>query len=405
MKQKKSIKYIFFIVCVYILTFQNLLQRLIVPVKYFDELLALFSLFWLCVYVVKKKLKVTKYGLYMFITLCILIITGLYSSFKYNYQPIWVVFSDVLLLIKFFLVYTFIQAVYDNLFLKEYKKNIAFHAKIIIYIFLILTILNIIFKLWPVNIFRFGLMANQLFYSHPTVLASTCVFLISIVILTESDEKTQYINILILLLILATTLRFKAIGVGVIIILMLLYFRFTDKKISLWVFGILALCAIFIAWNQINIYYFKLDGSARKMLTLKSIEIARDYFPGGTGFGTFGSYFSSVVYSPIYGMYGLSNIYGLQQGNTSFVNDTFWPMILGQFGVLGLLAYIILLIMIYLKIQKSYANGSKDIYIAQMVAFIYLLISSTSESAFVNPLAISFAMIIGINNLNKKETE
>ena len=63
-----------------------------------------------------------------------------------------------------------------------------------------------------------------------------------------------------------------------------------------------------ISWDQISFYYLSHDDVARNILTSKSMEIAKDYFPLGTGFGTYGSYISGVYYSSLYYKYDLYKI-------------------------------------------------------------------------------------------------
>ena len=79
---------------------------------------------------------------------------------------------------------------------------------------------------------------------------------------------------------------------------------------------------------------------ARVALYQGSVEVARDYFPLGGGFGRYGSWMSRVEYSPLYVEYGLSDVHGLRPSYPQFVTDTFWPQILGELGIFGLLAYV-----------------------------------------------------------------
>ena len=67
------------------------------------------------------------------------------------------------------------------------------------------------------------------------------------------------------------------------------------------------------------------------------------------------NYISGKNYSPVYALYGINNVYELSQNRTSFISDTFWPMIIGQFGYLGTLCYLICIILIYRDIQKNIA--------------------------------------------------
>lgn len=78
---------------------------------------------------------------------------------------------------------------------------------------------------------------------------------------------------------------------------------------------------------------------ARVALYVGSLEIARDHFPLGVGMGRYGSWMSRVEYSPVYHEYGLSRVPGLRESNSGFATDTFWPMALGEFGVLGVIGY------------------------------------------------------------------
>ena len=405
MKKGKS-KFIFFIITICLLVFQNLLQSIIKPMQYFDEALSLLSIPVLLLYYLKNKGNGTikKYNMYMLILMAVLLGAGLFSTINYNYQPINFALSDALLVSKFFLAYLLSQLLFQDGFIKQYENKIYKITKVIIVVLFLLTISNYIFKIWPSQDFRFGLMTNQLFYSHPTYLAAICIFLLALLTLS-SNKKLNIFYIALIYVMLLSTLRFKAIGASIIILCLLLYLKHADKKVSVSKLGLLAVIAIVLAWDQISYYYIDLDGSARKVLNITSIKIAKDYFPIGAGFATFGSYFSSVNYSPLYMKYGINKVYGLEAGKANFMTDTFWPMIIGQFGVIGTVCYFMLLLLIFIKIQMEYSKDNKELYISKLICFCYLLISSTSESAFVNPISIPLAIVIGINIITKRKGE
>jgi hypothetical protein len=79
----------------------------------------------------------------------------------------------------------------------------------------------------------------------------------------------------------------------------------------------------------------------RQRLQTASIEIARDNFPLGVGFGQFGSAPSIErgSYSPVYSEYGLASHYGFRPDDPKYALDTSWPGLLGEVGVLGSLAF------------------------------------------------------------------
>ena len=156
-----------------------------------------------------------------------------------------------------------------------------------------------------------------------------------------------------------------------------------------------AILLFFLGYNKIQYYLLDNSDFARAMLYGTSFVIAREHFPLGSGFGTFGSFISGKIYSPLYYKYGLSNIYGLTENNNSYISDTFWPMILAQFGFLGLILFVAIIGIIFHKIW-SIRKLNKYYFLSSMCLMLYLLIASTSESSFVNYYAVYFFIMLGI---------
>jgi len=403
MKLKINIKYSITLVCMYILIFQNVLQNFIPIIQYFDEILALsvIPLFIIRTTNKKTKLKFCNRDFIIIFLIITLLFDGFLASSIYKIQPINISLSDALLVAKFFFTYFLAKICLDFEFIEKNKNKFKKHINFLLIIFLFLTIFNYIFKIWPGE-YRFGIMSNRLFYSHSTYLAAICIFILSVYILLSDNLKKKRFYTLILMILLLSTMRFKAIGALCAIIGVIFLVNHSNKKISISKFGVLALVALFLVWNQIEYYYIELNDSARSQLTQKSIQIAKDYFPIGAGFGTYGSYMSAVSYSPLYSRYGLNKIYGLQSTNSKFISDTFWPMIIGQFGFIGLICYALIIVCIFKNIQEDFDSNRKQLYLSKICCLLYLLISSTSESSFVHPVAIPLALIIGIFSNKKK---
>ena len=76
----------------------------------------------------------------------------------------------------------------------------------------------------------------------------------------------------------------------------------------------------------------------RVALYAGSVAIARDEFPLGVGMGRYGSQMSREEYSPVYQRYQLHRVFGLREHRPIAVTDTFWPMVLGETGVIGFVA-------------------------------------------------------------------
>ncbi len=386
--------YTIFVITMYILLFQNILQKNITIIKYFDEFLAIIAFFILLIEIVyKKKFLVKKYNIYIFVSIIGVIGCGLYSSLVYQYQPIKFAIMDIILVTKFFLVYCFANIINNDYEISKHQYKLVKHLKGITLFLFALTILNYILKIFPSS-YRYGIMVNTLFFSYPTYLVACCVFLISG--LLKWSSKIEYKYIFLLLFISATTLRMKAFVFIVTFIFIFFYITKYNSKITFFKVGIIIFICCVIAFDQIEYYFLNTTDIARTALVQTAFEIAKDYFPFGSGFATYASYFSTVSYSPIYHKYSIDKVYGLIEGNAGFATDAFWPMILGQFGYFGLFFYAISLLFILIKIQKNFSTENKNKYIAEIVIFAYLMISSTSESAFVNPLSIPLALLLGL---------
>ena len=401
MKKNLNLKYVVFILLLYLFIFQNMLQKFFIGFKYFDEILAVSAIPIIIINICKSNgvIKLKNTNIKIFMCLFIICIVGIIGNIKYKYQLIQLALGDVILILKFFMIYYLAKKCFSFAFINDYRKKIQFHVKLNIIILFILTLLNYAYSIWPAT-YRYGIMSNSLFYEHPSCLAAICIFLLGTLFLVTPNIKKNVLDGIILLLILITTLRLKAIAAVFVIAIMIIYIMITKKRLDIAKFAVIGIFAIIIAFDQVSYYYLESDDSARKQLSFKSVEIAKDYFPIGTGFGTYGSYMSAVNYSKVYYLYNLSNIHGLQEENPVFISDTFWPMIIGQFGIIGFVSYILCLYILYKDIQNGFDKKNLYLYVSKMICFGYLLIASTSESAFVNPVAIPLAFIIGISTCN-----
>lgn len=392
--KKDNLLCYFFIIVMYIFVFQDFVQQYIGIARYFDELLAIMIIPLIIVKVLmKKQWKIKKIDLIILSCLLGILIIGIYANFRYQYQPVNIVLSDILVFYKFFLVYYLFQILNKEKVLQKYSDKIVKHIDFIAIGLFLFTIINYIFELFPIG-YRYGIMVNQLFYSTPTTLAAVSAFLLCTRI--YFSKKINAISTYLLCIIIFTTLRIKAIGFIVVFAIISIYVCKTQKRITPLKIVFLGLICLLIAYQQIEFYFKEVDNSARSSLLRTSFEIANDYAPIGAGFATFASHFSGESYSPLYTMYGIQNVHGLTKAKHNFISDSFWPMILGQFGYLGTILYLVVILLIFRKIQLQYSKENKYEYIAKLTILAYLIISSTSESAFVNSFAIGFAIILAL---------
>lgn len=397
-----NFKYYILVFSIYIFIFQNVLQEYITIFNYIDEFYAILFI-PIVILRLRKNLKVKKEDFKIFIFLLIIVMIGIYSNLIYRYQTTRYVALDILAVLKFFMVFYGSYIFFNDKYFINKLEKIGFHIKLIIFSLLVLTILDYKFHFFSATV-KYGLRAETLFYNHPTALAAVCVILLSILFLVN-EKNIKYI--IMISIIMFSTLRIKAIIFVAILYLLYIYIIERKKKINKVKVIILVIIALLVGYNQFKYFFIEIDDSARASLLRSSFEIANDYFPVGTGFGTYASHVSSENYSQIYYDYNLNDVYGLTKENPKYVSDSFWPMILGQFGYIGTIIYAYIILILILKCQRNYCKEGRNYYFSYMILIIYLIISSTSESAFVNALAIPFAYIMGItlNCLEKKKGE
>lgn len=388
------------IVVILLFLFSTVVEDYIHIFSYYDEVIAivgLVALFFSRRYD-KDEQKILLAGM-------MLVVFSLLSNLIFKYQKIGVAILDAFLNVKFWLALFFGMGSSKYFRIERHRKLVSTLVKKIVILFVILFALDNLFGIFT-PIMREGLRSTHLFYWQPTYLVAYCVWMIMILISLDNRKRTlKYL--FLLLLLMCTTYRSKAIA-AVALFVAIYYLAFIRKKrVTTKTFLIFLPAVILIGWEQIYWYFFspiRLD-SARNVLTIVAFKIAREKFPFGSGFGTFASRLSGIYYSPLYDLYGISSVNGLNRADYGYISDSFWPMIIGQCGFIGLTLFIIMLSILYKKIC-SLRSYNKDYYIACLTGFSYLLIASMAESSFVHPIMMPiawwFGLLIGEMNYKKR---
>ena len=383
----------------YFMIFQNVLENYFNVFGILDEAMSAVIVIIAIINILssRKKYVICKNNKKILVSVLALIIIGVIGNLKTDYQTIIPALKDAVCVFKGIITYVFIPLCLSNLKLDEYLTIINNHLKIITGLVFLTVVGNLLFDIFPYYEIRFGIKSQQIFFTHPTYLASFSVIIIILlsVNLREHEENKKYI--ILMLLVLASTLRFKSIAF--IPIYMYLYYIVFKKqrKLQLLDVGILCVLGGVFAISQVMEYFNNPDW-ARNVLTMNSLNIAKDNFPIGTGFGTYASWASGESYSNIYYDYNISTTWGISPDFYEFIADTFWPMIIGQFGVLGLGIYIYILLRIYKNIIN---NDNLDYYFGQILALLYLIILSIAEASFSGPIVVVYMALIAVLG-NKK---
>ncbi len=383
----------------YFMIFQNVLENYFNIFGILDEAMSAAIVIIAIINILssRRKYVICKNNKKILVSVLALIIIGIIGNLKTDYQTMIPALKDAVCVLKGIITYVFIPLCLSNLNLDEYLTTMNNHLKFITGLVFLTVIVNLLFDIFPYYEIRFGIKSQQIFFTHPTYLASFSVIIIILlsVNLREHEENKKYI--ILMLLVLASTLRFKSIAF--IPIYMYLYYIVFKKqrKLQLLDVGILCVLGGVFAISQVMEYFNNPDW-ARNVLTMNSLNIAKDNFPIGTGFGTYASWASGESYSNIYYDYNISTTWGISPDFYEFIADTFWPMIIGQFGVLGLGIYIYILLRIYKNIIN---NDNLDYYFGQILALLYLIILSIAEASFSGPIVVVYMALIAVLG-NKK---
>jgi hypothetical protein len=400
---RKPLKEWLLLVAFYLLVFQSPLSEVHSLFGYIDELFALLGIGVVASRILTTgKLRIKKIDLAMTAMLVVFLTVGLLGNAIYQYQPLGAVLTDTFTNVKFFMSLVSGYVLFSYCEPDQEKSVIIGHARLITLVLFACLCLDLVFQVFPSEGTRYGLREVRLFFFHETYLAGAAVFLLTVFLAFYEKKSLPYI--FLCLLVLISTLKGKAFTAAIAFVFLFYVLVYRRKKIKVWHVIVLALGGLLVAGDQISYYFVEKAGeSARMALMSTSFEIMGDYFPIGTGFGTYGSATAIDPYSPVYYKYGLNLVWGLSEDYNLFASDSFWPIIIGQTGALGLVCFVGVLVLLFVRMKKIRPYNIRA-YAAALFGFAYILICSTAEPAFHNSVSVPLAMMIGYAfTLEKKE--
>ncbi len=412
-KFSKITEYVLLISVITLVFFYDLLSS---SIGFFDEFLGLLSFFVLLYYIAfKGRLVLFRKEYYVLILLSFIIFLGIASNISAYYKgyktDLLAVFSDLINFTKAFAAYFALRLFSKHYNSKKVLNKISKYVEIIFYILLVLVLLDIIFTIFPKSK-RYGFNSLMLFFKHASRYAFAFSF-IFLALLPKHYQKNK--GLLFLILIIGTfSLRVKYFGFVGLTLIIMFYGKRLFKIPKLYFLSFICILSLFLIWlfrYQIEMYFvFDTieDAWSRAVILYYSYIIGNDYFPLGTGFGTYSSYYSGYYYSWVYDLYGIDNVYGISRRYWNFVADQYWPMVLGQFGYLGLFSMIMIIYNFFtLFLNKIKANRDNEKYyylLSAILGLFLLLIDSTSDAIFTQQRAvvmfIFFALVV--NTIDKK---
>lgn len=214
------------------------------------------------------------------------------------------------------------------------------------------------------------------------------------------QEKRDWRIALILLLPGVLSLRSKFFTA--LICFIYLSFFLKDKKLTLSVRSFIIICllaavSLYVSFEKFSGYFITGvdNGLARGILYHTSFQIFGDFFPFGSGFGSFASEAAARYYSPIYYKYGIDTTFGLSPENyatsNNFLTDTFYPT-LAEFGVFGLGLYL----WFWVKQWNTANRVFNSNYRITLFLIFFMTIQNIADATFTSSMGVPIMMLLGM---------
>lgn len=359
--------------------------------KYADEIVAvLFVLRFLGKFLTRYKVVAdSRKSLFMIFVLVIIGIVGnLYSAVQTNFTAIALdIVSNFKLFICFYGTYDLVRDGEKAEYILGCFSRIS---RIFLTVGAICAIVSLFTDIGMRGQARFGIYGFNFIYDYAHIYSIMILVAIMIVMHSDSKHKYAYIFMAIIQMILTTKGPSIIWAVG---ILVLIYYMKFHRKIG--AFAILGVGFLGLAFGSYQIQNYLLNESAPRFWFYKyGFITATKYIPLGAGFATFGSDMAAKFYSPLYVAYGIANRWGMSADDSRFLRDNYWPMIMGQFGFIGLILFAVMLYKIFCLIQKRTLKPMDKAM--TLSAFLYLMVHSIGSSTPTTSAAVTMMMFVAL---------
>jgi hypothetical protein len=134
------------------------------------------------------------------------------------------------------------------------------------------------------------------------------------------------------------------------------------KKINIKYFFLIVPIGLYLAGSEISTYLMN-DRAPRYIMHKFAFITANECFPFGSGFGTYGGNTAIDYYSALYYKYGFNYLYGMSRENSSFLMDSYYPMVIAQFGYIGVVAFLFMIMRIMKKLLFTIEEKNLKVWI------------------------------------------
>ena len=370
--------------------FQTLLENYIYSASYLDEAVsAFFLVFYAVSLLTSAQIRTGELAVS-----CLVVLTaaaGVYGNLRFGIQDASsAIVIDIISHFKFAAVFLGVSA-FCRTFRVDYKSVIRLPvliAKCYLAVLFVFGVANLFVNLGMYGEYRYGLRTYAFIFGTPGIVTNT-VLMIMMLLLLESALYPQKNNLLFLVIaeaVLVMVIKSRSLILATVFVILYVSLIIENKQSMCLRTAVIAVVAGIIGYPQYQKYFVngvKANlGQAPRLLFLEGgIQLFKDHFPFGTGFGTFGSSTAASHYSSIYYTLGFDSVTGMSPEDPRFLNDTFWPMIFGQLGLAGTVPFVLLLFGVLSMIYtKARACGNRFVRLAAFWYAANVLISSIQSN-------------------------
>ena len=217
---------------------------------------------------------------------------------------------------------------------------------------------------------------------------------------TDPDKRNTYIATgLVLSGMLAPKFKFLGEAVCFIYVIYFMQRRLNFKSTkTIMALALMMAIVLFVTWSKFDAYYVSgMEEGAERMARPETYKVAFgrilwDYFPFGSGMGSFGCAAAADYYSPLYYKYKMDDIWGLTPDNPMFLADAFYPT-LAQLGVVGIFFFCA-----FWKRRLKEMNKIVDrrYYKVAWITVFCLAIEQTADTSFLSGKGMGYCMLIAL---------
>ena len=370
--------------------FQTLLENYIFETSYIDEALAVF---FFCFFVLELitgwEISAKEF------TICALVLAitaaGLSGNFAYGIQDHRIaILLDIVSHFKFAVMFLGVRS-FARSHSVDYTRAIRFPAlmaKVYLTVLFVFGMLNLFVNLGMYSEIRYGMRTYAFVFGTPGIVTNTVLYIFALLFMESAvcPEKRNIVFLAMAEALMLMVLKSRSLILAAAILILYETLILESKKIIAARVAVIGAVGGLIGYPQFQNYFVNgvtanTGQSARQLFWTNGVALFKEYFPFGTGFGTFGSGSAASYYSNLYYTLGFDKVSGMTPDNPKFLNDTFWPMIFAQLGLVGTIPYAVLLLLILYEIcrrGKETENGY--IMLAVYMYAINVLFSSIQSS-------------------------